>query len=145
MNNKELGLWCRHGLWAYVYNGVSEWMNALVAGKWLLYTTAQWPWPSRSDTNHLLQAEKFKIREKTSSSFLWNLKLAFALCILRPFWMCGLWNILPSVKQWNCKIYFLLHKNLIGSQQYRMANIFTQTYLLITITQNQKAVACSNF
>ena len=49
MNNKELGLWCRRGLLAYVYNGVSEWMNALVAGKWLLYTMAQWPWPSRSD------------------------------------------------------------------------------------------------
>ena len=25
--------------------------NALVAGKWLLYTTALWPWPSRSDTS----------------------------------------------------------------------------------------------
>ena len=24
MNNKELGLWCRRGLLAYVYNGVSE-------------------------------------------------------------------------------------------------------------------------
>ena len=28
MNNKELGLWCRRGLLAYAYNGVSEWVNA---------------------------------------------------------------------------------------------------------------------
>ena len=32
MNNKDLGLWCRRGLLAYVYNGVFVWMNALVAG-----------------------------------------------------------------------------------------------------------------
>ena len=31
MNKKELGLWSRRGLLAYVYTGVSEWMNALVA------------------------------------------------------------------------------------------------------------------
>ena len=43
MNNKELSLCCRRGLLAYVYTGVSVLMNALVAGKWLLYTTAQWP------------------------------------------------------------------------------------------------------
>ena len=31
---------------------LSEWilLNALVAGKWLLYSTALWPWPSRSDS-----------------------------------------------------------------------------------------------
>ena len=32
MNKKVLGLWGRRGLLAYVYTGVSEWMNALVAG-----------------------------------------------------------------------------------------------------------------
>ena len=32
MNKKELVLWCRRGLLAYVYNGVSDRMNALVAG-----------------------------------------------------------------------------------------------------------------
>ena len=32
MNKKELCLWCRHGLLACVYNGVSLTMNALVAG-----------------------------------------------------------------------------------------------------------------
>ena len=39
-NNKELGLWSRRGLLAYVYSGVSnkEWirMNALVAGTALI-------------------------------------------------------------------------------------------------------------
>ena len=53
MNNNELVPCCRRGLLAYVYNGVSDWMNtmnALVAGKWLLYSTALWPWPSRSDS-----------------------------------------------------------------------------------------------
>ena len=39
----------RRGLLAYVYTGVSVLVSALVAGKWLLYTTAQWPWPSRSN------------------------------------------------------------------------------------------------
>ena len=34
-------LCCRHGLLAYVYIGVSVLVSALVAGKWLLYTTAQ--------------------------------------------------------------------------------------------------------
>ena len=35
----------------YTLVSLTEWilLNALVAGKWLLYTTAQWPWPSRSD------------------------------------------------------------------------------------------------
>ena len=28
----SLSLWCKRGLLAYVYNGVSDWMNALVAG-----------------------------------------------------------------------------------------------------------------
>ena len=51
-NNDVFGLCCRRGLLAYVYTGVSVLMNALVSGKWLLYTTAQWPWPSRSDTYH---------------------------------------------------------------------------------------------
>ena len=32
MNNKELVPCSRHGLLAYVYNGVSDRMNALVAG-----------------------------------------------------------------------------------------------------------------
>ena len=32
MNNKELGLWCRRWLLAYVYNGVSLSTDALVAG-----------------------------------------------------------------------------------------------------------------
>ena len=49
MNNKELSLCCRRGLLAYVYTGVSVLVSTLVVGKWLLYTTAQWPWPSRSD------------------------------------------------------------------------------------------------
>ena len=43
MNNKVLGLWSRRGLLAYVYTGVSVLVTALVVGKWLLYTTAQWP------------------------------------------------------------------------------------------------------
>ena len=34
----------------YTLVSLSEW-SALVAGKWLLYTTAQWPWPSQSDTS----------------------------------------------------------------------------------------------
>ena len=54
INKKELGLWGRCGLWANVSAGVSVttvWLwSALVAGKWLLYTTALWPWPSWSDT-----------------------------------------------------------------------------------------------
>ena len=36
MDNKELGLWCRRGLLAYVYSGVSDLMNALVAGTALI-------------------------------------------------------------------------------------------------------------
>ena len=40
MDNKELGLWCRRGLLAYVYSGVSNKecvrMNALVAGTALI-------------------------------------------------------------------------------------------------------------
>ena len=36
MDNKELGLWCRRGLLAYVYGGVFVWMNALVAGTALI-------------------------------------------------------------------------------------------------------------
>ena len=43
MNNKELGLWCRRGLLAYVYNGVSLSTACLSGGKWLLYSTALWP------------------------------------------------------------------------------------------------------
>ena len=43
MNNNVLCLCCRHGLLAYVYTGVSVLVSVLVAGKWLLYTTAQWP------------------------------------------------------------------------------------------------------
>ena len=35
--------WCRRGLLAYVYNGVSLTTSALVAGKWLLYIMALWP------------------------------------------------------------------------------------------------------
>ena len=36
MDNKELCLWCRRGLLAYVYSGVFVWMNALVAGTALI-------------------------------------------------------------------------------------------------------------
>ena len=43
MNNKELCLWCRRGLLAYVYNGVSLSTECLSGGKWLLYSTALWP------------------------------------------------------------------------------------------------------
>ena len=43
MNNNVLGLCCRRGLLGYVYTGVSVLVSALVAGKWLLYTMAQWP------------------------------------------------------------------------------------------------------
>ena len=41
----------RRGLLAYVYNSVFFWMNTecLSGGKWLLYSTALWPWPSQSD------------------------------------------------------------------------------------------------
>ena len=53
INNKELGLWSRRGLLANVSAGVSVttvWLwSVLVAGKWLLYATALWPWPSPSD------------------------------------------------------------------------------------------------
>ena len=46
-NNKEFVPWCRRGLLAYVYNGVSltrmSLCSALVAGKWLLYSMALWP------------------------------------------------------------------------------------------------------
>ena len=53
--HKEQWAWSlvRCGLLANVSVGVSvttEWLwSVLVAGKWLLYTTALWPWPSRSD------------------------------------------------------------------------------------------------
>ena len=53
--HKEQRTWSlvRRGLLANVSVGVSvttDWLSsALVAGKWFLYTTAQWPWPSRSD------------------------------------------------------------------------------------------------
>ena len=50
MNNKELGLWCRRGLLAYVYNGCLCLNECLSGGKWPLYSTALWPWPSRSDS-----------------------------------------------------------------------------------------------
>ena len=44
----------RRGLLAYVYSGVFVWMNeCLSGGKWLLYSTAQCLWPSRSDNGHV--------------------------------------------------------------------------------------------
>ena len=47
-NNKNAIVpWCRRGLLAYVYKGVSltrmSLCSSLVAGKWLLYSTALWP------------------------------------------------------------------------------------------------------
>ena len=50
IKNKELGLWRRRGLLANVSAGVSVTTECLSGGKWLLYTTALWPWPSQSDT-----------------------------------------------------------------------------------------------
>ena len=44
MNRNEcLVSWCRRGLLAYVYNGVSLTTQCLSGGKWLLYSTALWP------------------------------------------------------------------------------------------------------
>ena len=46
MDNNVVCLWCRRGLLAYVYSGVSlttEVNECLSGGKWLLYSTALWP------------------------------------------------------------------------------------------------------
>ena len=70
------GVWscCRRGLLAYVYTGVSVLVTALVAGKWLLYTTAQWPWPSRSDSLYAVEMEMqiYIPLDKTNKRFTFN-------------------------------------------------------------------------
>ena len=43
IKNKNLGLWSRRGLLAYVSAGVSVTTECLSGGKWLLYTMALWP------------------------------------------------------------------------------------------------------
>ena len=53
--HKEQGTWSlvRRGLLANVSADVSVTTECLSGGKWLLYTTALWPWPSRSDKNQV--------------------------------------------------------------------------------------------
>ena len=66
--HKEQRVWSlvRCGLLANVSASVSVTTECLSGGKWLLYTMALWPWPSRSDTNqfHLFEFYRWKVFRK---------------------------------------------------------------------------------